>query len=50
MDTAPLITQDTIGFGIIMLCLGFVFYTSSCEHKNWKKFYKLVPALLMAYC
>ncbi len=49
MDTTPLITQDTIAFGIIMFTLGFVFYTSDSENKNWKKFYKFVPALLMAY-
>jgi uncharacterized membrane protein len=49
MDTTPLITQDTIAFGILMLTLGFVFYTSSSENKTWQKFYKIVPALLMAY-
>ena len=49
MDTTPLITQDTIAFGILMLTLGFVFYTSSSENTVWKKFYKIVPALLMAY-
>ena len=49
MDTTPLITQDTIVFGILMLTLGFVFYTSSSEHSAWKKFYKYIPALLMAY-
>ncbi len=49
MDTTPLITKDTIAFGILMLTLGFVFYTSSSENKTWQKFYKIVPALLMAY-
>ncbi|NLP58239.1 DUF819 domain-containing protein [Lutibacter sp. B1] len=49
MDTTPFITQDTIAFGILMLTLGFVFYTSSSENIVWKKFYKVVPALLMAY-
>jgi uncharacterized membrane protein len=49
MDTAPLITQDTIAFGILMLSLGFVFYTSASENSVWKKFYKIIPALLMAY-
>lgn len=49
MDTTPIITQDTIAFGILMLTLGFVFYTSSSENKFWQKFYKIVPALLMAY-
>ena len=40
MDTTPFFTQDTIAFGILMLTLGFVFYTSSSENKGWKKFYK----------
>ena len=49
MDTTPFITQDTIAFGIVMLTLGFVFYTSSSENSGWIKFYKIVPSLLMAY-
>jgi len=49
MDTTPIITQDTIAFGIIMLTLGFVFYTSSSKNSFWLKFYKIIPALLMAY-
>jgi uncharacterized membrane protein len=49
MDTTPLITQDTIVFGILMLTLGFVFYTSSSKNSVWKKFYRYIPALLMAY-
>ncbi|MHB1108382.1 MAG: DUF819 family protein [Lutibacter sp.] len=49
MDTTPIITQDTIAFGILMLTLGFVFYTSSNENSGWVKFYKIVPSLLMAY-
>lgn len=49
MDTTPFFTQDTIAFGILMLTLGFVFYTSTSKNKGWKKFYKYVPALLMAY-
>jgi uncharacterized membrane protein len=49
MEKAPLFTDDTIVFGIIMLCLGFVFFTSSKKEGFWHKFYKVVPALLMAY-
>lgn len=49
MNTAPFFTQDTIVFGILMLTLGFVFYTSSSDDSFWKKFYKYIPALLMAY-
>jgi uncharacterized membrane protein len=49
MNNQPLFTEDTIVFGLLMLALGFVFYTSSCSNPFWKKFYKYIPALLMAY-
>jgi uncharacterized membrane protein len=49
MEDQPIFTSDTIVFGILMLSLGFVFYTSSKESGFWQKFYKVVPALLMAY-
>ena len=48
-DTTPLFTNDTIVFGILMIALGFIFYTSSREEGFWKKFYGIVPALFMAY-
>ncbi|MCZ4320308.1 DUF819 family protein [Aequorivita viscosa] len=48
-DTTPLFTNDTIVFGILMLALGFIFYTSSKEKGFWKKFYGVVPALFVAY-
>lgn len=49
MENQPVFTNDTIVFGLLMLALGFVFYTSSKEKGFWFKFYKIVPALLMAY-
>ncbi|PQV45665.1 putative membrane protein [Jejuia pallidilutea] len=49
MNNAPIFTQDTIVFGLLMLTLGFVFYTSTSSSAFWKKFYKYIPALLMAY-
>ena len=49
MDKVPFFTQDTMVFGLLMLCLGAVFYTSSSSNSFWKKFYKFVPALFMAY-
>lgn len=49
MDTTPIFTDDTIVFGLLMLMLGFVFYTSTSSNNFWKKFYKYIPALLMAY-
>ena len=48
-DSTPLFTNDTIVFGILMVALGFIFYTSSREDGFWKKFYGVVPALFIAY-
>jgi len=45
----PLFTDDTIVFGLLMLALGFVFYTESRPTGFWHKFYKIVPGLFMAY-
>ncbi len=42
-------TEDTVIFGILCLCLGFVFYTSSIKKGFWKKFYGVVPTLLVCY-
>ncbi|MGY5850320.1 DUF819 family protein [Salegentibacter sp. F14] len=44
-----LFTNDAIVFGLLMIALGFVFYTSSQKEGFWKKFYSVVPALLMCY-
>ena len=48
-DTTPLFTNDTIVFGILMVVLGFIFYTSNKKSGFWSKFYGIVPALFMAY-
>jgi len=48
MDQFPL-TDDSIIFGLLCLCLGFVFYTASLKTGFWSKFYKVVPTLLMCY-
>jgi len=49
MENAPLFTNDAIVLGILMVSLGFVFLTSTKETGFWKKFYSIVPALLMCY-
>ena len=49
MENAPLFTNDAIVLGILMISLGFVFFTSEKEEGFWKKFYSVVPALLMCY-
>lgn len=45
----PLIINDTVVFGLLALCLGFIFYTSSLKTGFWSKFYSIVPAVLMCY-
>lgn len=45
----PLITNDAIIFGILMVMLGLIFWTSSFEKGLFKKFYKIVPMLLVCY-
>ena len=47
--STPLIADDTIVFGLLAFCLGFVFYTSSIKTGFWKKFYGIVPTVLMCY-
>lgn len=49
MASEPLITNDTVVFGLLTLCLGFIFYTSAIKSGFWKKFYSIVPAVLMCY-
>ncbi|PQB04799.1 DUF819 domain-containing protein [Aureitalea marina] len=48
-ESTPFFTQDTIVFGVLMLCLGVIFFTSSRKSGFWHRFYKIVPALFMAY-
>lgn len=45
----PLFSNDAIVFGLLMACLGIVFYTSELQSKGWKKFYSIFPPLLMCY-
>ncbi len=45
----PLFTNDAIVFGLLMIILGFVFYTSHSDSSFWQKFYRFVPALLVCY-
>lgn len=49
MQDSPVFSDDTMVLGIIMLCLGFVFYTTSSSNTFWAKFYKIVPGVLMCY-
>ena len=49
MGNEPLFTNDTIVFGMLMMSLGVIFYTSSLKKGFWFKFYRIVPSLFMAY-
>lgn len=49
MEQLPIISDDAVVFGLLMLLLGFIFYTSNSNNKYWSNFYKVMPALLMAY-
>ncbi len=44
-----LITNDAVVFGLLMIILLLIFYTSSLQTKFWKKFYTFVPAILLCY-
>ncbi|OUU02756.1 MAG: hypothetical protein CBB92_02490 [Flammeovirgaceae bacterium TMED32] len=44
-----LIQNDAVIFGILMLMLGAIFYTSDCNFWFWKKFYGWVPSVLICY-
>ncbi len=45
----PIFSNDAIVFGILTALLGLVFYTNQSKHPFWKKFYSVIPALLLCY-
>ena len=45
---APLITNDAIVFGLLVMVLGAIFYTKS-RGGWWDKFYTFIPIILLAY-
>lgn len=46
---APLFSDDRVVFGILALVLALVFYTAHLKGIFWKRFYTVVPALLLCY-
>ncbi len=48
-DNPPMITNDAVVFGILMLILATIFVTSASRNPLWKKFYTFVPSLLLCY-
>lgn len=49
MEDAALITNDAVLFGVLMLLLGLVFWTSSFKTGPVAGFYRLFPPLLLCY-
>lgn len=49
MENTALITNDAVVLGMLFGILALVFYTSSSESKGWKKFYRIVPSILLCY-
>ena len=45
----PLITNDAIAFGLLMITLAVIFATSNSTQPFWKKFYIFIPSLLLCY-
>lgn len=45
----PLITNDAVILGMLMIILAFVFKTAASDQPFWKKFYTYVPSLLLCY-
>jgi len=47
--STPLITNDAVVLGLLMVILGFVFWGASRQEGFWKKFYAIIPSLLVCY-
>ena len=47
--TTPLITDDAVILGILLVVLALIFKTASIQHGFWKKFYAICPSLLLCY-
>lgn len=45
----PWLTDDGITFGLLAIVLAMIFYTANSSNANWKKFYSIIPALLLCY-
>ena len=45
----PLITNDAIAFGLLMITLSIIFATANSTQPFWKKFYIFIPSLLLCY-
>jgi len=47
--TSAWITSDAAVFGLLMTILAVIFYTSNSGRPGWRKFYAVLPPLLLCY-
>lgn len=45
----PFFTNDAVVLGLLLVVLAAVFHTESQETAGWKRFYRIVPSLLLCY-
>ncbi|WP_215225746.1 DUF819 family protein [Echinicola shivajiensis] len=48
-ESTPLISNDAVVLGLLFGILALVFGTSSSDRPFWKKFYRVVPSVLLCY-
>lgn len=48
-ENTPLLTNDAVVFGLLMAILAAIFVTSASDKPLWKKFYGIVPTVLLCY-
>ncbi len=48
-DQTPLLTNDAVVFGLLMAILAAIFATSASSRPFWRKFYGVVPTVLLCY-
>jgi len=49
MTETALITNDAVVFGLLVVILAAIFHTSGSAAPGWRRFYKIVPTVLLAY-
>lgn len=48
-ENPPLISNDAVIFGLLMIILGLIFYTADSDKPFWRKFYSFIPSVLLCY-
>ena len=48
-ENSALLTNDAVVLGCLMAILAMIFFTSGSENPFWKKFYRVVPSILLCY-